>query len=114
ERGQMYHPAALSGVAGGADNVIDTLGPMWVWNRDGLFLGHVFHDFGEGVQDDQTLYGEIQATTVYADPTSGKIHSIANDTGAHIHEIILPKLTPILAGTVTLTADQASTAQPWD
>ena len=114
ERGQMYHPAALSGVAGGALFVIDTLGPMWVWTTNGLFLGHVFHEDGEGIENDETLYGEIQATTIYDDPTSGKIYSIANDTGAHIHEIILPKLTPISAGAVTLTAGQASTAQPWD
>ena len=114
ERGQMYHPAALSGVAGEALFVVDTLGPIWLWTTNGLFLGHVFHDFGEGVQDDQTLYGEIQATIVYTDPSSGKIYSIANDTGAHIHEIILPKLTPIGAGTVTLTAAEVTTVQPWD
>lgn len=112
--GEMYHPAALSGVSGGALFVIDTLGPMWVWTTNGLFLGHVFHDFGEGKQDDQALYGEIQATIVYTDPTSGKIYSIANDTGAHLHEIILPKLTPLPAGTVTLTAAQAVAAQPWN
>ena len=114
ERGQMYHPAALSGVAGGALFVIDTLGPMWVWNTDGLFLGHVFHDFGENTQDDQTLYGEIQATTVYTDPAGGRIYSIANDTGAHVHEIILPKLTPIEGGKVTLTTAQTALAKPWD
>ncbi len=114
ERGQMYHPAALSGVAGGALFVVDTLGPMWLWTTNGLFLGHVFHDFGEGVKNDETLYGEIQATIVYTEPTSSKIYSIANDTGAHIHEIILPRLTAIGAGTVTLTAAEVSTVQLWD
>lgn len=114
QRGQMYHPAALSGVAGGALFVIDTLGPMWIWNTDGLYLGHVFHDFGAGVQDDQVLYGEIQATTIFTDPQSGKIYSIANDTGAHIHELIVPKLTAISAGTVSLSAPNAAQAQPWD
>lgn len=114
ERGQMYHPAWLAGVAGGALFVTDTLGPIWVWSTDGLFLGHIYHDFGAGIQDDQVLYGETQATTIYTDPRTGRIYSIANDTGAHIHEVILPKLTPVQAGSVTLSAAQTAQAQPWD
>jgi hypothetical protein len=114
EPGQMYHPAALAGVAGDAVFVTDTLGPVWVWSTDGLFLGHVYNNFGSGIQDDKTLYGEIQATTVSTDPTTGKIYAIANDTGAHIHEVILPKLTPLAAGTITLSTPQAAQAQAWD
>lgn len=114
EPGQMYHPAALAGVEGGAVFVTDTLGPVWVWSTDGLFLGHIYNNFGSGIQDDKTLYGEIQATIVYTDPKTKKIYSIANDTGAHIHEVILPKLTPVVAGTVTLSAPQAAQVVAWD
>lgn len=114
ENGQMYHPAALAGVEGGAVFVTDTLGPVWVWNTDGLFLGHLYNNFNSGIQDDKTLYGEIQATTVFTDPKTGEIYSIANDTGAHIHEVILPRLTPVSAGTITLSAGQAAQALSWD
>ena len=31
-------------------------------------FGHLFHDFGAGIEDDQVLYGEIQATSVFTDP----------------------------------------------
>ncbi len=112
--GQMYHPAWLAGVAGDALFVTDTLGPIWVWDKDGLYLGNMANDFGSGIQDDKTLYGEIQATTIYTDPKTGKIYSIANDTGAHIHEVILPKRTPVSGGTITLTAAKVALVQPWD
>lgn len=114
ENGQMYHPAALAGVEGGAVFVTDTLGPVWVWTTDGLFLGHVYNDFASGIQDDQTLYGEIQATQVFTDPKTKKIFAIANDTGAHIHEVILPRLTPLTAGAVLLSAPLVAKVQPWD
>ena len=114
ENGQMYHPAALAGVEGDAVFVTDTLGPVWVWSTDGLFLGHIYNNFNSGIQDDKTLYGEIQATIVFSDPKTRKIYSIANDTGAHIHEVILPKLTPVSGGTITLSAGQAAQAMSWN
>ena len=114
EPGQMYHPCWLAGVAGDALFVTDTLGPVWVWNTDGLFLGHLYHDFNEGMEDDQVLYGEIQATGIYTDPQTGAIYSLANDTGAHIHEVVLPKTQPVTGGAVTLSAARAAQAQSWD
>jgi hypothetical protein len=74
----------------------------------------LFHDYNSGIEDDQALYGEIQATEIYTDPTTGKIYSIANDTGAFIHEVSLPKLTPVTGQVVTLTAEQAAQVKPWD
>ena len=44
EPGQMYHPMSVSGISGDLIFVPDTLGPLWVWHRDGLFLGHLFKD----------------------------------------------------------------------
>lgn len=114
EPGEMYHPCWLAGVAGSMVFVTDTLGPTWVWNSDGLYVGHLGNDYNSGVEDDQTLYGEIQATGIYTDPSTGKIYAIANDTGAHIHEVTLPKLLPIKGGAVTLTADEAAKVAPWD
>jgi len=114
EPGQMYHPCWLAGVAGGAVFVTDTLGPVWVWNQDGLYMGHLFHEFGSGIEDDQALYGEIQATGVFTDPDTGKIYSVANDTGAHIHEVILPKLTAVTGPAVALTDQQSAKVVAWD
>jgi len=114
ERGQMYHPAALAGVAGGAVFITDTLGPMWVWDTSGLFIGHVFHDVGEDTPPDQFVYGETQSTHVFTDPVSGEIFSIANDQAAHIHQVILPERTPVKGPSVTLTAKQIADIAPWD
>lgn len=112
--GQMYHPAALAGVAGGAVFVTDTLGPVWVWNDDGLYIGQLYNYGGAGIADDKTLYGEIQATGILTDPNTGKIYSIANDTGAHIHEVILPARKSLVGAKVTLTEAQVARVQPWD
>ena len=112
--GEMYHPAYLAGVAGGALFVTDTLGPQWVWNTDGLYLGHVYNDHATGIQDADTIYGETQQTEIYTDPKTGKIFSIANDTAASVHEVLLAKTSPIVVGAVTLTAAQASAAKLWD
>jgi hypothetical protein len=110
----MYHPCWLAGVAGGAVFVTDTLGPVWVWNQDGLYIGHLFHEFGAGIEDDQVLYGEIQATGVFTDPKTGLIYSIANDTGAHIHEVTLPPLTPVSGAPVSISSVQVAKVTPWD
>jgi hypothetical protein len=112
--GQMYHPCHLAGVAGGAVFVTDTLGPVWVWSQDGLYLGRLFHDYQSGIEDDQVLYGETQATGVFTDPATGHIYSVANDTGAHIHRVILPTLTPLTAPAVRLTAALAAGITAWD
>ena len=101
-------------MAGGAVFVTDTLGPVWVWSEDGLFLGHIYHDFGSGIQDDQVLYGEIQATAIHTDPKTGRIYSIANDTGAHIHEVVMPRTTALTGSRVLLRDAEAARAQPWD
>ena len=69
---------------------------------------------GAGVQDENNIYVELQGTEVYTDPKSGKIYSIANDTSASIHEVVLPKTTPLKAGTVNLSPELLARVQPWD
>lgn len=115
--GQMYHPVALAGEANGALFVSDTLGPVWVWTTDGLFLGHLFHDHYSGqppVAQDQVLYGEIQSTLIFRHPQSGKLYHLAAGTESSIHEVTLPKTQPVQGATVNLTAAQVAAAQPWD
>ncbi len=117
EPGQMYHPVALAGEADGALFVSDTLGPVWVWNTDGLFLGHVFHDHYVDPPTaalDQVLYGEIQATLLFRHPKTGKLYHLGAGTESSLHEVTLPKTQPVRGATVTLTAAQATAAQPWD
>ena len=115
--GQMYHPVALAGAAEGTVFVTDTLGPVWLWNADGLFLGHIFHDNQSGLPPtalDQALYGEIQATLLFRHPQTGKLYHLAAGTESHIHEVTLPKTEPVRPSKVTLTPAQAAAARPWD
>jgi sugar lactone lactonase YvrE len=114
EPGQMYYPAALAGTAGDALFVLDTMGMVWVWHKDGLYIGRLYHDTGLGQMDDQSIYCEIQSASIYHDPRSGKVYSMVADTGTTFHEVLLPKIQPLVGSTVTVTPQAASQAQPWD
>ncbi len=50
ERGQMYNPIMLAGSAGDSLLVADGLTVVWVWHKDGLYLGRLYNDFGAGVR----------------------------------------------------------------
>jgi len=115
--GQMYHPAALAGESNGALFLSDTLGPVWVWNSDGLYMGHLFHDHHGGKPPkslDQVLYGEIQTTLIFRHPKTGKVYHLGAGTESSIHEVTLPKIRPVQGATVTLTAEQVAAVKPWD
>ncbi|MDB6174550.1 MAG: hypothetical protein JWL59_3861 [Chthoniobacteraceae bacterium] len=112
--GQMYNPIMLAGAAGNALFVADAMAVVWVWHNDGLYLGRLYNDTASGIADANSIYMEQQGTEIYTDPKTGKIFSIANDTGATIHEVKLPQITPLNAGTVTLGQDLLARVQPWD
>ena len=115
--GQMYHPMSLSGKGGAALLVSDTLGPVWVWHSDGLYLGHLFKDHQAGRSDvpvDQEFYGEIQSTFLFTDPQTGKLYHIGAGNETRVHEITVPAVQRLASTRVTLSPDQAKAAQPWD
>ncbi len=117
EPGQMYHPVALSGKGGDALFVPDTLGPVWLWHTDGLFLGHLFKDPPAGERDvpiDQEQYGEIQSTFVFTHPQTGKVYHIGAGTETRVHQVTLPAVQRLPGAAVTLSLEQAKAAQPWD
>ena len=74
--GQMYYPASLSGVDGDFLFVLNTMGMVWVWHKDGLYVGRLYHDTGMGQADDQAIYGEVQGSTIYHDPHTDKLYSL--------------------------------------
>ncbi len=114
--GQMYHPVALAGEVNGNLFVTDTLGPVWVWSSDGLFLGYIFNDSysGKQVPLDQRLYGEIQSTFIYRHPKTGKVYHLGAGTESPIHEVTMPKTRSVGTTTVKLTAEQIAIVRPWD
>jgi len=115
EPGQMYHPAALSGIGGDAIFVIDSLGPVWVWHKDGLLIGRLFRDPGhEDSSPDQLLGSEIQSTFIFNDPKTGRIYHLGSGSGVSVHEIKLPDIQHLASTSVTLSSAQAKAAQPWD
>jgi hypothetical protein len=114
EPGQMYYPASLSGTAGDFLFVLDTMGMVWVWHKDGLYLGRLYHDTGLGQMDDQSIYCEIQGSSIYHDPRTGKAYSLVVDTGTTFHEVVLPKVARLAGEPVTVSVPQAARARPWD
>ena len=113
--GQMYHPVHLSGIAGGALFVADTLGKAWVWNSDGLFLGGLLNGPGDGDKGppSDSIYGETQSMDVWT-ARDGKIYLAFSDTGNSIFEVHLPVTQPISGKVLEVTAAQSGTAQAWD
>ena len=114
EPGQMYYPASLSGVAGDFLFVLDTMGMVWVWHKDGLYVGRMYHDTALGDMDDQSIYCEIQSSSIYHDAQTGKLYSLVVDTGTTFHEISLPKVEPLTGEPLTVTDVQVAQARPWD
>jgi len=115
--GEMYHPSAVSGKLGDAVFVADTLGPVWVWHEDGLYIAHLFKDHhagDRGVPVDQEMYGEIQETYVFKHPQTGKLYHIGAGTETRIHEITLPAIQRLAGATITLDDAQAKAAVAWD
>ena len=105
----MYYPASLSGIAGDFLFVLNTMGMVWVWHKDGLYLGRLYHDTGLGQMDDQSIYCEIQGSSIYHDPRTGKVYSLVVDTGTTFHEVLLPKVQP-LAGQPVIVSGPAGRA----
>ncbi len=117
EPGQMYHPMSVSGISGDLIFVPDTLGPLWVWHRDGLFLGHLFKDHQAGEQDlpiDQESYGEIQSTFVFTHPQTGQAYHIGCGNETRVHALIPPVVQRLASQPIILTPEQARSAKPWD
>lgn len=115
EPGQMYHPANVIGMGGEAVFVIDSLGPVWAWHKDGLFLGRLFRDPADlNSPPDQLLGAEIQSTLVFNNPKTGKIYHVGSGFGMSVHEIKLPAVQHLASTSVALTMDQAKAARGWD
>jgi hypothetical protein len=114
EPGEMYYPAALAGADGDFLFVLDTMGMVWVWHKDGLYVGRLYHDTGSGQMDDQSIYGEVQSATIFRDRHMGKLYSLICAAGAGVHEVFLPKAERLAGGPVKVTGAEAAQARPWD
>src|SRR5262249_3151533 len=90
--GEMYYPIMTAGEVDGFVYVPDTVDQMWVWTKDGLFLGRLYHERWEGIFDANTVYIELLAGFVYKD--NGKTYVMAGDHGVSVHEVTLPTLVP--------------------
>jgi hypothetical protein len=116
--GQMYYPGW--GIAGPLDGIIyvaDTLSQVWMWTDDGLYLGAPYNNgfqsgSGKPVFDANGVHVELIGVHVYK--VDGKTYILAGDHGVSVHEVHIPKLTPLDAGTLTLTPAMAAAAEPWD
>ena len=113
--GEMYNPF---GISFSHDTIFaaDVLGMVWLWSKDGLYLGRLLNDAEPGRPwDEFAVHAEVQGpVTLYTNEVTGKLMMIVNDTGAHVYEVTLPTLQTIETNTVTLTAEAAASARPWD
>jgi hypothetical protein len=114
--GEMYNPRKLAGGDGASDGFIfipDTLGQMWVWTEAGLYIGSLYHEHWEGIHDGNSIFCESVDAHIYK--IDGKIYACAGDHGVGVHEVHLPKLTPVAGAAVTVTPEAAAAAaKPWD
>jgi len=110
--GQMYNPTHLSGVARDCLFVSDALAMTWVWHKEGFYIGRLFHDTGESVMDDQGIYVEMMGNGIHE--ADGRLYTLVNDTGCAVHEVTVPVFTPISAGRIRLSKEDAARAKPWD
>jgi hypothetical protein len=110
--GEMYYPWNISGHVDGCCFVPDTLGQTWVWTDTGLYLGKLYNDFTAGIRDANGVFTEV--TNSFAYKVNGTIYNCMGDHGVFIHEVQLPKLTPLDGGTITVTPQAAAAAKPWD
>ncbi len=112
ERGQMYNPISLSGVAGGAVFLADAMGVVWVWDADGLYLGRLYNGPDDRKADQNSMYVEMQGANVIRH--LGRTWLMANDCGTSVHEVHMPQRVPVAPGTVVVDAALAAHAVPWD
>ena len=92
----------------------DAMGLVWAWDVDGLYLGRLYHGPNDKKPDHEALNIELQSANVFTHPRDGKIYVAANDFGVSVHEVVLPKRTPVSGSPVTISAAQVALAKPWD
>ena len=110
--GEMYYPGwGLAGSVDGISYFADTMSQVWAWTDDGLFLGNLYREGGNNF-DANSLAVELIGSFVYK--INDKTVILTGDHGVSVHEVKIPKLTPIDLGTVTLTPAAAAAAKPWD
>ena len=110
--GEMYFPCGICASIDGFVFVPDTISQIWVWTDTGLYVGKLYHDPSEGIHDADSVFIELVGAWVYK--IDGKVYACAGDHGVSVHEVLLPKLRNVDAGTVTVTPEIAAAARPWD
>jgi hypothetical protein len=75
--GEMYYPTqTLAGGDGAVDGFLfvpDTMGQVWCWTDNGLYVGPLYHDPRQGVHDGDSLFVELVGSWVYK--VGGKVYS---------------------------------------
>jgi hypothetical protein len=113
--GEMYNPFGIS-YRHDTLFVADVLAVVWVWSSDGLYLGRLYNDTNPGkVWNEYAIHVEVQGpVTLFTDPADGKLYSVVNDTGALVHEVLLPHLEKLPSVTIPVSSEQLVNARPWD
>ena len=110
----MYNPFGIS-FAHDTIFVADVLGMVWLWSKDGLYLGRLLNDAEPGRPwDAYAMHAEIQGPVTLVTNDAGQLLMIVNDTGAHVYEVTLPTLETLPATSVEVTPAMAAAALRWD
>jgi len=112
--GEMYNPIMIGGVAQDCIFVSDAMTMVWVWHKDGLYVGRLFPDTASGYMGPDGIFVELQGMGIHEDKKTGKVYTLVNDTACAVHEVLLPKFRSFDAGKVALTTEVANQAIPWD
>ncbi|HEX7902070.1 MAG TPA: hypothetical protein VF950_30195 [Planctomycetota bacterium] len=112
--GQMYNPTSVAGVVDDAVFASDAMGVIWVWDTDGRYIGRLYNGPDDRKLDSNQMNIELMRANVLRNPKDGKIYAVTNDTGVQVHEVILPRRTPVAGAAVVVTEAVAAAAKPWD
>jgi hypothetical protein len=110
--GEMYFPNGICASIDGFVFVTDHMAQMHVWTDTGLYVGRVYHDPTDGIKDADSIFIELVGGHAYT--FDGKVYACTGDHGVSVHELSLPKLVPVDAGTIVVTPELAAAARPWD
>ncbi len=110
--GEMYYPWTVETDINGFCFVNDCISQTWVWTDHGLYIGHLYHDPRKQIRDGNSVF--VESIGGYTYKIHGKVYNFMGDHGVFVHQVLLPKLTPIHGGTIVVTPTMAAAARSWD
>ena len=115
EPGEMYYPASLSGTDGDFLFVLDTMGMVWVWHKDGLYRRPPVSRYGPGTDGRSIdLLARSKAPRSSRSAYGQGYIRWSSPRARRFTKSSCPRWQRLAGEPVTVTVPQAAQARPWD